>query len=169
MRLLALKWSDFDFKNSIVMVQRGVVHGRVSSVKMEYSEDELPLDAFFVARLIDWRAVAPKSDEYWVFSNPRTGTPYHAEPIQQVYLAPVGRSIGLRFSVGWHTLRHSYRSLLDAAGAPVGVQQKLMRHAQISTTMNEYGNAYLSDKRTANSNVVGLIFAQKTDRPAASN
>jgi hypothetical protein len=74
------------------MVQRGVVHGRVSSVKTEYLEDELPLDALFVAQLIDWRAVAPKSDEDWVFSNPRTGTPYRAEPIQQDYLVPAGRS-----------------------------------------------------------------------------
>jgi hypothetical protein len=38
--------------------------------------------------------------------------------------------------VGWHTFRHMYRSWLDSTGAPLGVQQKLMRHAQISTTMN---------------------------------
>ena len=33
-------------------------------------------------------------------------------------------------------------------GAPVGVQQKLMRHAQVSTTM-KYGNAYMTEKRKA--------------------
>ena len=45
--------------------------------------------------------------------------------------------------IGWHTFRHTYRSWLDETGAPMGVQQKLMRHAQISTTMNVYGNALM--------------------------
>ena len=57
-------------------------------------------------------------------------------------------------SVGWHTFRHTYRSWLDDTGAPMGVQQKLMRHAQISTTMNVYGNALMEAKREANSKVV---------------
>jgi integrase len=43
--------------------------------------------------------------------------------------------------IGWHTFRHSYRSWLDEAGAPLTVQKKLMRHASIQTTMNIYGKA----------------------------
>jgi integrase len=60
--------------------------------------------------------------------------------------------------VGWHTFRHTYRSWLDDAGAPIGVQQKLMRHAQISTTMNVYGNALMAAKREANSKVVRMAL-----------
>lgn len=48
---------------------------------------------------------------------------------------PAGQKLGLD-GVGWHTFRHTYRSWLDATGAPLGVQQKLMRHAQISTTID---------------------------------
>jgi len=46
---------------------------------------------------------------------------------------------------------------LRLRGAPMGVQQKLMRHAQISTTMNVYGDALLESKREANSKVVGML------------
>jgi integrase len=60
--------------------------------------------------------------------------------------------------VGWHTFRHTYRSWLDVAGAPVGVQQKLMRHAQVSTTMNVYGNALMDAKREANAKVVTMAL-----------
>ncbi len=60
--------------------------------------------------------------------------------------------------VGWHTFRHTYRSWLDDTGAPIGVQQKLMRHAQISTTMNIYGNALMAAKREANSKVVRMAL-----------
>ena len=60
--------------------------------------------------------------------------------------------------IGWHTFRHTYRSWLDDTGAPMGVQQKLMRHAQISTTMNVYGNALMTAKREANSKVVRMAL-----------
>jgi len=52
--------------------------------------------------------------------------------------------------IGWHSLRHSYRAWLDETGAPLGVQQKLMRHANIATTMNVYGGAFMEAKRKAN-------------------
>jgi integrase len=48
------------------------------------------------------------------------------------------------------------RSWLDQTGAPVGVQQKLMRHADISTTMNQYGSTQMEAKRKAKSKVVKM-------------
>ena len=38
------------------------------------------------------------------------------------------------------------------------MQQKLMRHAQVSTTMNLYGKALMESKRNANSKVVSLAL-----------
>lgn len=65
--------------------------------------------------------------------------------------------------MSWHTLRHTYRSWLDAAGAPIGVPQKLMRHAQVSTTMNRYGTALMNEKRKANANVVRMVVGSQLD------
>jgi len=75
-------------------------------------------------------------------------------PIREERWAAAGKYNG----VGWHTFRHTYRSWLDDSGAPMGVQQKLMRHAQISTTMNVYGNALMTAKREANSKVVRMAL-----------
>jgi integrase len=61
-------------------------------------------------------------------------------------------------SVVWHTFRHTYRSWLDETGAPMKVQQELMRHASIQTTMNVYGQAMASSKREANSKVVKMVL-----------
>ncbi len=41
-------------------------------------------------------------------------------------------------------------------GSRWGVQQKLMRHAHISTTMNVYGNALMDLKRDANIAIKGI-------------
>jgi len=68
------------------------------------------------------------------------------------------KAAGKYGSIGWHTFRHTYRSWLDGSGAPMGVQQKLMRHAQISTTMNVYGNALMEAKREANAAVVSKVL-----------
>jgi hypothetical protein len=54
--------------------------------------------------------------------------------------------------------RHTYRSWLDETGAPMKVQQELMRHASIQTTMNVYGQAMSSSKREANSKIVELVL-----------
>jgi len=156
--ILALKWSDFDFDGLTLQVVRGVVHGRISDVKTEYSEDELPLDSAFAELMMDWRNRCPKSEGNWVFPNPNTGVLYHSSPIQQDYIRAAGRQVGLGKDIGWHSFRHAYRSFLDVAGAPVGVQQRLMRHAQVATTMNTYGNAQMESKRTANTKVVEMIL-----------
>jgi integrase len=61
-------------------------------------------------------------------------------------------------SIGWQTLHHTYRSWLNEIGAPMKVQQELMRHASIQTTMNAYGQAMASSKREANSRVVEMVL-----------
>jgi integrase len=60
--------------------------------------------------------------------------------------------------VSTHTMRHTYRSWLDAVGTPVAVQQKLMRHADIRTTMNIYGDVVTDEMQQAHSKVVGLAL-----------
>ena len=60
-----------------------------------------------------------------------------------------------------HTLRHSYRAWLDAVGTPIAVQQKLMRHTDIRTTMNIYGDVVTNEMAEAHSKVVGLALKGK--------
>jgi integrase len=67
-------------------------------------------------------------------------------------------SAGKFGSIGWHTFRHTYRSWLDETGAPMKVQQELMRHASIQTTMNVYGQAMATSKREANGKVVEMVL-----------
>ena len=40
----------------------------------------------------------------------------------------------------------------------MGVQQKLMRHADIRTTMNIYGDVVTPDMRGAQGKIVGLVL-----------
>jgi integrase len=156
--VMALQWSDFDFENLMLRVQRGIVHGRVDDVKTEYSLDDLPLDPDYAEVMQTWRSKCPVTEEGWVFANPTTEMPYWQETVAEKQIKPAAVRAGIGL-VGWHTFRHTYRTWLDGAGAPISIQRELMRHASIQTTMNVYGRSMMSEaKRAANSNVVRMAL-----------
>jgi site-specific recombinase XerC len=62
--------------------------------------------------------------------------------------------------VGWHTFRHTYSTLLQASANDVKVVQELMRHANVTTTMNIYTQAISDKKREAQSRVVDALFGR---------
>lgn len=156
--LMGLKWSDFNFDKYVFLVQRGVVYERVGKLKTDYSRKEVPLDPSLASILLTWRAQTPyNKDEDWVFANPKTGKPYHQDSIQSRHIKKAATAAGLGKGIGWKTFRHTYRSLLDETGAPLKVQQELMRHANIQTTML-YGCAMSETKRSINSKVAQMIL-----------
>jgi hypothetical protein len=59
---------------------------------------------------------------------------------------------------------------MDAVGTPVAVQQKLMRHSDIRTTMNVYGDVVDDRAKEAHSKVASLAFgsAEKVSKKRAS-
>jgi integrase len=60
--------------------------------------------------------------------------------------------------IGWHASRHTYRSWLDETGAPMKVQQELMRHASTQMTMNVYGQATSSIETGSDGRVVEMVL-----------
>ena len=152
----ALRWDHI--KDGALLVQASSFDGRIGSVKSKASGDEIPLHPDILADI-------PPGDGL-VFTNPLTGGPFYGGWIQQTLLKPLGVKLGIGEHLGWHAFRHTYRTLLDEAGAPVGVQQKLMRHANVSTTMNVYGSSTMSAKREANNKVVQMVVGTVGTRTA---
>jgi len=156
--VLALRWEHIEFKAGVMLIQQGVVNGRIGRVKTEASHDEVPLDPAFAVILKDWKGNRTTG---LVFPSHVTGGCYYTGMIQRQILKPKGEQIGIA-GLGWHTFRHTYRSLLDETGAPIGVQQKLMRHSNVATTMNVYGSSTLRAKKQANSKVVEMVMKQES-------
>jgi len=50
--------------------------------------------------------------------------------------------------------------LLRSMGADIKVQQELLRHSTVQSTMNVYTQAVSEQKRIANSTVVALLFGR---------
>jgi integrase len=163
--VLAMRWEHIDFKPGVMLVQQRVVNGRIGKVKTEASHDEIPLDSMFAQVLLTRRGDQRSG---LVLPSHVTGRCYHAGIIQRQILRPRGEDVDIP-NLGWHTFRHTYRSLLDETGAPVGVQQKLMRHSNVATTMNAYGNSTLRAKQDANSKVVQMLINRRPGMRVAAN
>jgi integrase len=166
--IVGLQWKDFDFEKSTLLVQRGVVHGRVDDVKTEYSRDVVPIAPELAKELLAYREGCYPTKEGWLFANPATEKPYHQEEIQKKHIRAAAKAAGITSQVGWKTFRHSYRSWLDQTDAPIGVQRELMRHASIQTTMNVYGRAMTDSKRQAHNNVVQMVLKAESVESAGA-
>ena len=157
--ILGLQWNAVDWNGSRIAIRQSYVYGRLGDVKTPGSHRWMPLDRSLAERLRQHqlRSVSPANTEDWVFANPETGKPYWPGRIQENWLVPAATKAGLG-RIGWHTFRHSHSTLLHALGVDLKVQQELLRHADIRTTMNIYTHAIPSALREANSKVVRLVI-----------
>jgi integrase len=154
--VLGLMWEDFDPVAKTLSIRRSAVDGYVADVKTEASRDVIPLSGEFMSFIFRWQRIAPLSAEGWMFPSIVTGRPYHAGILLRRHLAPLASKVGVP-RLGWHTFRHTFRSWLDAVGTAVGVQQKMMRHADVATTMNIYGKGMMDSKLDAHTKL--LVYA----------
>jgi integrase len=116
--LLALKWCDILWDKLTLLVRRAIVAGVVSDVKTKYSKAGMPLDPSLAELLLGWRRRTEFTAAVdWVFASPYQAgrMPWHPWGVQLRHLAPAGIRAGIG-RIGWHTFRHTFRSLLDETG-----------------------------------------------------
>src|SRR5580658_9084846 len=157
--VLGLKWCDVDWEGLRIGIRQGYVYGKPGPVKTEASQRWMPLDRSLAQRLRQHqlRYVSPANKEGWIFANPGTGKPFWPGRIQENWLVPAAEKVGIG-RIGWHTFRHSHSSFLHTLGVDLKVQQELLRHADIRTTMNIYTHAVPAALREENSKVVRLVL-----------
>ena len=159
---LALKWSDVDWLNRTLRVERGIVRQQVDDVKTIYSGRLMSIDQAILETLNTWRRTTEfANSEDWMFASPvKLGRLPVSYPWVWLMFQEAASKSGIG-KLGTHSLRHSYRSWLDAVGTPIAVQQKLMRHSDIRTTLNIYGDVVTNEMAQAHSKVVGLALPRK--------
>lgn len=159
---LALKWFDVDWFGGRLRVERGIVCQNVGDVKTRESGKTMTIDESLLATLKAWKqATQFSANEDWIFASPmQLGALPWSYPWVWRMFQNAAKAAGVG-KLSTHTMRHSYRSWLDAVGTPIAVQQKLMRHADIRTTMNVYGDVVTNEMAQAHSKVAGMVLNRK--------
>jgi integrase len=157
--LLGLKWKHVDWLNSSLSIEQRIYRQQVDVTKTRRSAGDLNLDASVLQILKDWRQASQfQGEEDWMWASP---TQIGRLPISYPWFWRCFNNAAIQAGVGplgTHTLRHTYRSWLDSVGAPIAVQQKLMRHSDIRTTMNVYGDIVDDRMKEAGSRVAKLAI-----------
>ena len=157
--LLALRWKDVDWMGPSLNVEHGIVNQHLDSVKTEGSRGTMILDPRLLLILSAWRQRSEfRGVEDWIFPSPmKLGQLPYSYTGYWRRLQDASTAAGLG-RMGTHSFRHTYRSWLDAVGTPIAVQQKLMRHSDIRTTMNVYGDVVTTEMKEAGAKVAGLAL-----------
>ncbi len=158
--LLGLQWGDINWDELTALIRRGAVNGKVYDTKTEASRKPMPLDPELAEALLRLRAKAVyRGVTDFVFPG-EGGKPRWRDIILRRHINPAARRAGVG-KMGWHCLRHSFSSLLHDLGTPLAVQKKLLRHADIQTTMNVYTQAMSPTKREAAHKIVEALLKEK--------
>jgi hypothetical protein len=158
--IFGLKWSDCNWLLREIFVQRSHVEGYEDETKTESCNARVPLHPVIVEALLAWRhESAYNADTDYVFASPTMmgKKPLNSNSVQRDYLRPESIKAGLT-PLGWHALRHSYRTWLGEKGTGPEVQRDLMRHSTIAMSLDGYGRGVPEANRAANATVVSDLL-----------
>jgi len=161
--LLALRWADVDFNSRFLMVQRTYRRGTFGPPKngkprrVDLSDSlEGTLRLLLAQRKREALKAGTTEINETIFPGP-SGGPMEQNDIRRT-LKKILRKAGLR-EIRFHTLRHSYASLLLSQGvSPVYVKEQLGHHS-ISVTVDIYGRWIRSGNRDAVNRLSEQVFA----------
>lgn len=175
--ILGLKWSDIDFKNNELHVnrslQKAAIYENDKIVRYEVQETTpktknslrtIPVPQNIIKKLRAHKKeqnelILLLQEEYdnknYVFCN-KLGRPIEDKRPGR-NLKTILTSIGIE-PIKFHALRHTYATRLFEAGIPPKTVQHLMGHADIETTMNIYTHVMKEQKLEA-IDKINSIFA----------
>ena len=121
---LGLKWCDIDWLNGKMRIERGIVRQHIGAVKTSYSDRQMGIDSELLDVLKAWTQHSQFREQGdWVFASPvQLGRlPWSYPHVWRKFQnAALDAGIG---KLATHTMRHTYRSWLDAVGTAIAVQQ----------------------------------------------
>lgn len=145
---MALVWSDFNKYKKEVSVSKTMdtLNRKIyDRAKTESSEDIVPLPDF-INQMLSERQIREKEKNkhfkettYFIFGG--------MAPKFYSHLNKKYKRVFPQYDI--HTLRHSYASYLANNGIDIFVLQSLMRHSQITETMQTYSHLYTQKKHDA--------------------
>jgi integrase len=159
-----LRWQDLDLKLGVVSFRQGCVQGRITPLKTEASRTNLPIPEEVLELLRQWRSVSIHSaPEDWVFASPYTKgkRPYWPAQLLKTHIKPIALAAGLP-NIGWHSFRHTVSAWGKEAGLELEEVKTLLRHENLATTSEVYGDLGMEAKRRIQGQLVNFVKQQAT-------
>lgn len=167
--LMGLEWSDIDFTNGIVSINKSSQYLADKGVftktpKTESSIRDVAIPDFVVSLLEEYKSWYEEQKalygELWIDSDrlfvQSDGKPMHPSTISKWFVKFV-KEIGLPV-INFHGLRHTNATLLISQNIDVAVVAARLGHAQITTTFNFYVHPIISHNKSAGNVLQNLLI-----------
>ncbi|MEI6805519.1 MAG: site-specific integrase [Myxococcaceae bacterium] len=160
--LLGLQWSDIDWNNNSLSVQRTVyeLRGKIEIGEPKTAKGrrkiELPKAAIAALKAHQEKMFAENNNSLWVFCD-SDGGPLRRSNLRKRSFLPLLKSSGLPI-IRFHDFRHTAATLLLSQGVHPKVVQERLGHAQISITLDTYSHVLPSMQKEA-AEKLDMIFS----------
>ena len=143
--ILALKYLDVEAGNNgnggRIHLRRALSAGEVSAPKTSGSVRTVDAPRDVLAALKRLRDTGSAGSDDYVFRTPK-GTPVDPDNWSTRVWAKLRERAGLRNSIGLHSLRHTFASLLIDNGESIKYVSRQLGHASASFTLDVYGHCF---------------------------
>ncbi len=139
-------------------------------MKTEASRTNLPIPDELMDLLRQWHSISPYNrPDDWIFASPYTKglRPFWPAQLLKKHIKPVALAAGLP-NIGWHSFRHSVSAWGKEAGLKLEDVKTLLRHEDIATTSNVYGDLGMDAKRRIQQRLVAFVNEQAKAAEEAS-
>lgn len=141
--LIGLKWSDIDFENSIISIQRSRKDGGDTIPKTVNSLRDIDMIDSLKPFLVEHRRNNPNTE--YVFSS-KSGKPFYSgNKILDMYWKPVIKKLGIKYRPQYN-MRHTFASMMLSEKEELGWVSFMMGHKDSATTLQEYAQ-YMPKKK----------------------
>ena len=157
---LALAWDAIDLKLAKLDVRLTLADsGEVANPlyqppKTKGSKRSIPLPHELVKELTHWKLACPHSERHLVFAM-ENGRPYQRYRVIELLDEAIGKAGIKRLTP--HGLRHTFASLLLAAGKPVTEVSHLLGHKNPHVTMTVYAH-FIREESKATQELASLVM-----------
>lgn len=154
--LLGLKWSDMDWINNQIHIQRTFNNQAWYDVKTGTSNRKIDLGPSMITELKKWKLACPKSDLDLMFPN-EAGEPINHNNMTSRYFYPALTDAKID-QIRFHDLRHTYASLMIEQGENIKYIQSQLGHSNPTVTWNVYAHLMKSTNQEAAIRLENAIF-----------
>ena len=164
--LLGLKWSDIDYDQRQIAIRRTFNCGQWYAPKSTNSKRKIDLGPSMMEQLRKWQKVCPESEFNLVFPT-RSGGPIDANNLLKKIYRPVLETAKLP-NVNFHSLRHSYASLMIDLGFNIVYISRQLGHANPTITLNVYAHLIRDTNDQAPLALENSVFTQTGSKMVAT-
>ncbi|MBC2713530.1 MAG: site-specific integrase [Desulfosarcina sp.] len=154
--LLGLKWTDTDWINNQIHIQRSFNTHTWYKPKTKASYRRIDLGSTMMKQLKAWRLTCPPNDLDLIFPSEK-GSPLEANNVVTRYFRKAMKKAGLP-RLRFHDLRHTYASLLIEQGENIKYIQSQLGHSSPTVTLNVYAHLMKPVNQASANRLENTIF-----------